>query len=307
MNPDAFSRAQADFDVFLRVECRLSDHTRSAYRLDLRDLFNDLRSAGVASPAAATTDDLRAHAIALTRDKKLKGSSVARHLATMKAFYRWLSTRERLDANPADHLDQPSRWRNLPHVLSPKQVRSLIEQATQPTADSKALPLWIRNRAILELMYASGLRATEAAGILTKHVIRDSGIVRVTGKGDKDRIVPLGAPAVAAIDRYERDCRPRLERPERLRPELFLSRTGRPLDRNRLWQIVTKLAKDAGLPHTHPHMLRHSFATHLLAGGADLRVVQEMLGHSDIATTEIYTHVDRSRLKQVVREFHPRG
>lgn len=308
MSSDPFAADLDAFGVFLRVECRLSENTRSAYRLDLRDLFNDLRSQGIPSPAHATTEQLRAHIIGLTRDMKFEGSTVARHLATVRVFYRWLVARNRLEVNPTDHLDQPSRWRKLPHVLSPSQVQQLIEQATPPAdPDAKTLPLWIRDRAILELMYASGLRASETANLIRRDVIRDAGIVRVTGKGDKDRIVPLGSPAVAAIDHYERDCRPLLERPDRARPELFLSRTGRPLDRNRLWQIVTTLARRAGLPHTHPHMLRHSFATHLLSGGADLRVVQEMLGHSDIATTEIYTHVDRSRLKEVVRNHHPRG
>lgn len=305
---DPFEREAASFALFLRVECRLSQNTRMAYKSDLRDLFTDLRSAGCSEPAAATTEHLRAHVISLSRDKRMAGSSIARHLATIKVFYRWLASRGRLAANPADHLDQPSRWKHLPHVLSPNQVRSLIEQATQPDqSDPKALPLWIRNRAILELMYASGLRATETAQIGMRDVFRDTGIVRVTGKGDKDRIVPLGTPAIRAIDQYEQDCRPLLERPLRPQSVLFLSRTGRPLDRNRLWQIVTGLARQAGLPHTHPHMLRHSFATHLLAGGADLRVVQEMLGHSDIATTEIYTHVDRSRLKAMVKKYHPRG
>jgi len=305
---DLFQNDLDAFGVFLRVECRLSKNTRAAYRFDLRDLFDDLQAAGVASPASAGTEDLRAHMISLSRDRQMKGSTIARHLATIRVFYRWLGARNRLEKNPADHLDQPSRWRILPHVLSPDQVGALIEQATEPDdPDSKGLPLWIRDRAILELMYASGLRATETATLLTRDVIRESGIVRVTGKGEKDRIVPVGTPAVRAIDRYEKECRPRLERVDRLQSVLFLSRTGRPLDRNRLWQIVTSLARKAGLPHTHPHMLRHSFATHLLAGGADLRVVQEMLGHSDIATTEIYTHVDRSRLKEVVRTFHPRG
>ncbi len=303
---DAFTAAAKAFDIFLRVECRLSDHTRSAYGLDLRDLACDLRANGIASFADATGEDLRRHVIALTRDRGLKGSTVARHLATIKVFFRWLTTREGIGTNPADHLDQPSRWRQLPHVLSPRQIRELIE-TVRPDGGDRGRPLWLRDRAMLELMYASGLRASEVASIRCDHVIRDAGIVRVTGKGDKDRIVPVGGPALEAIDAYERDCRPLLERPGEPRAELFLSRNGRRLDRQRLWTIVTQLAKRAGLPHTHPHMLRHSFATHLLAGGADLRVVQEMLGHSNIATTEVYTHVDRSRLREVVRSFHPRG
>lgn len=308
VSPDPFERDTTGFLAFLRVECGLSINTREAYRRDLRDLLKDLQAAGCSSPAEATTEQLRAHAISLTRDKGMAGSSVARHLATMKVFFRWLHARGRIATNPADHLDQPTKWKHLPHVLSPAQVRDLILQATPPTDPQPGSPpLWIRDRAILELLYASGLRATEAATLGVSDVIRDAGIVRVTGKGNKDRIVPLGTPAVKAIDQYEKECRPLLERPARPQSVLFLSRTGRPLDRNRLWQIVTNLARQAGLPHTYPHMLRHSFATHLLAGGADLRVVQEMLGHADIATTEIYTHVDRSRLKAVVKQYHPRG
>jgi integrase/recombinase XerD len=168
-------------------------------------------------------------------------------------------------------------------------------------------PLYNRDVAILELLYGAGLRASELASLTQDRLRFDLGVVGVTGKGQKDRLVPVGKPAMAAIEHYLDELRPSLAKAEKPTDAVFLSRTGAAIDRVVVWQIVNRHAKAAGLSHVHPHMLRHSFATDLLAGGADLRVVQELLGHSNVQTTQIYTHVDRSRLKQVIQKHHPRG
>ncbi|MCA9290540.1 MAG: tyrosine-type recombinase/integrase, partial [Phycisphaerales bacterium] len=200
--------------------------------------------------------------------------------------------------------ETPTRWKRLPGVLTPKQMRDLLE-APNPDAGR----LWLRDRTMLELMYAAGLRASEV-GVLALRDHNDTlNVLRVTGKGRKQRLVPIGRPAQAWTRRYLEELRPHLARFDDGRDDqrLLLSHTGRPLERVAVWQIVRRNARLAGIRDVHPHRLRHSFATHLLAGGADLRVVQELLGHADIATTQIYTHVDRSRLREVVRKHHPRG
>jgi integrase/recombinase XerD len=229
----------------------------------------------------------------------------------VRVFCRWLHARGLVAEDPSQILERPTRWKKLPGVLSPKQLKALIE-SPRPEAARKdgpeQPPLWLRDRAMLELMYASGLRASEVGALGLTDLHDTLGVVRVTGKGNKQRLVPVGKPAQNAIRAYMSECRVVLVRPDgRDKGRLLLSRSGRPLERVAVWQIVKRHAATAGLRDVHPHMLRHSFATHLLAGGADLRVVQELLGHADISTTQIYTHVDRSRLRDVHRKHHPRG
>ena len=301
------------FLIFLRVECVLMPATIEAYSRDLDQLLLSLQNAGVDDPAAMTPRMLVDHVRALSRDRGYAPATVSRHIATIKVLCRWMHATGKLDDNPADFLDQPARWRNLPGVLTPNQMRRLLDApAPPPDARPEAVPLWLRDRAILELMYASGLRASEVGAVSISDVLEKHAIVRVLGKGDKQRLVPMGRPAMEALDAYRRDCRSRLITAEsagerRDRGKLFLTRTGRPIERVRVWQIVTHWARLAGLRDVHPHTLRHSFATHLLMGGADLRVVQSLLGHADIATTQIYTHVDRTQLSKVIRTMHPRG
>ena len=298
----------AQFLAYIRIECGLRANTIEAYARDLAELLADLAGAGVRAGADVTPRMLVDHVAGLTSARKLAGTSVARHIATIKVFCRWMHARGLVEDNPADHLDQPTRWKNLPDVLSPRQVRQLLAAPAPPEAPTDAPPLWLRDRAMLELMYASGLRASEVGTVGLRDLHEALGVVRVTGKGGKDRIVPMGRPARAAIDAYVADCRPCLVRSDgRDDGRLLLSRTGRPLERVAVWQIVKRCARAAGLDNVHPHVLRHSFATHLLAGGADLRVVQDLLGHSDISTTQVYTHVDSSRLKAVHRKHHPRA
>lgn len=311
--PEPFSDVVGDFLGFLRVECGLRPASVEAYQRDTLELFEHLAELGVSSPANIEPPDLIRHVQHLSRERSLASASVARHIATIKVLSRWMYATGRAEADPASHLDQPARWKRLPDVLNKKQMRALVE-APMPTPGAKpgTIPLWMRDRAILELMYASGLRASEVGRVALSEVDLDARELRVEGKGGRVRVVPVGVPAADAIDRYTRDCRTLLVTAERAaerrdQGRLFLTRTGRPIDRVRVWQLVKKHAEAAGLRNVHPHTLRHSFATHLLAGGADLRIVQDLLGHADLATTQIYTHVDRQRLRDTVRNLHPRG
>ncbi len=325
--PAVWSGLHKQFMVFLRVECGLSANTLDAYGRDLASLMHDLAGLGVGTPAGLTPRLLSQHLSRLKTDRDLSGSSIIRHMATIKVFCRWLTARGGMHEDPSEVLERPMRWKKLPGVLSPRQLKALIEapsaavgtwplavgqneaKCQKPKANSPpAPPLWLRDRAMLELMYASGLRASEVGALGMTDFHETLGVVRVTGKGNKQRLVPVGKPAMGAIERYLKECRPRLVREDRRDAgKMILTRSGRPIERVAVWQIVKRHAAAAGLRDVHPHMLRHSFATHLLAGGADLRVVQELLGHADIATTQIYTHVDKSRLKSVHQKHHPRA
>ena len=292
-----------DFFGYLRVEAGLSPATLEAYRRDLGVLRNKIVAEAINCASEVTPSLLAAHIRWLHKDKGLQPSSIARHLSTIRMFFRFLQASHKIEHDPARLLETPTRWKRLPDVLSPQKMKKLIEAANPDSGK-----LWQRDRALLELMYAGGLRASEVAGVKPDDFKESLGVVLVTGKGSKDRLVPIGKPAREAIEAYIEELRPHLLRFDDGRDEgkLLLSNTGRPLERVAIWQIVRKAAKRAELGHVHPHTLRHSFATHLLAGGADLRVVQELLGHSDIGTTQVYTHIDRSQLKAVVAKYHPR-
>ncbi|MBX3388926.1 MAG: tyrosine recombinase [Phycisphaeraceae bacterium] len=305
--PRELDAARDNFLVYLRIERGMSRATLEAYGRDLGELLTELAARGVGTVRAITTQHLIDHLARLKSERKMEGSSVSRHLATIRVFFRWLHANARIDRNPSDSLDPPTRWKRLPECLSIQQVRSLIESPRPPKEVDGSPPLWLRDRAILEMLYSSGLRATEISTITLRSVDPAIGGVLVTGKGNKQRLVPIGMPARRVLDEYLKECRPKLLQPDgRDKGRVFLSRSGGPIERVALWQIVRKHAAAAGLRDVHPHMLRHSFATHMLVGGADLRVLQEMLGHADIATTQIYTHVDRSHLKVVHAKFHPR-
>ncbi len=301
------------FVIFLRVECGLMPSSIEAYSRDLETLLLSLQERGIDTPASTTPDALISHVRSMTADKGYASGTISRRLATTKVFYRWMLATGQIENNPAGHLDMPTKWKKLPGVLTPGEMRKLLSAPCPAEKPIKGMPpLWMRDRAILELMYACGLRASEVGSVGQMDVVEKLGIIRVLGKGDKHRLVPMGKPAQRALRIYLDECRPLLitalsagER--RDRGKLFLSRTGRPIERVRVWQIVKHWAKAAGMGKVHPHMLRHSFATHLLMGGADLRIVQELLGHADITTTQIYTHVDRSKLHSTIKNLHPRG
>lgn len=297
--PNSFGQPVHDFLSYCRIECGFAKATMAAYAADLRDLSSWMQGCGMRDWSALTLKHITDH----LRDLDANGlavSSIARHVATIRVFSRFLASTDRINENPAVLLTQPTTWQSLPSVLAPQQVKALL--ATPPPQS----PLYLRDVALLELLYAGGLRATELAGLDWQRLYFDLGVVRVLGKGNRERIVPIGKPALNATRVYLDSLRPSLLRPERPTDRLLLSRTGRAITRIVVWQIVEKCAARAGLRDVHPHTLRHSFATHLLAGGADLRVVQELLGHSNIRTTQIYTHIDRSRLKEVITNHHPR-
>ncbi|MDP7009709.1 MAG: tyrosine recombinase [Phycisphaerales bacterium] len=298
-----YDRQVRDFLVYLRVEAGLSPATLDAYRHDLQQLRDDLVVLHISCASNVTSSHLADHVRRLHRQNKLQPSSVARHLSTIRMFFRYLHASHKIDADAARLLETPTRWKKLPDVLSPKKMEQLILAASPDSGK-----LWLRDRALVELMYGGGMRASEVSGIKPDEVNETLGVVLLTGKGNKQRLVPVGEPAQKAVKEYLEKLRPHLLRfgDGRDRGKLLLSHTGRPIERVAVWQIVRRLAKRAGLSDVHPHTIRHSFATHMLAGGADLRVVQELLGHSDIGTTQIYTHIDRSQLKSVVEKFHPR-
>lgn len=296
-----FEQPVRSFLTFLKVEAGLAPATLEAYGRDVQDLVGDLRAAGLDGFEPVRAEHLAEHVRGLHRQRGLQPSSITRHLASIRVLFRFLHANGRIAEDPSKLLETPTRWKRLPGVLTPKQMRTLLE-----TPAPEHGRLWLRDRAMLELMYAAGLRASEVAGLEAREYNPTLGVLLVTGKGSKQRLVPIGAPARDATDRYLEDLRPALAASGHDAGRLLLSNSGRPLERVAVWQIVRRTATRAGLTDVHPHMLRHSFATHLLAGGADLRVVQELLGHSDIATTQVYTHVDRSQLRETIRKHHPR-
>jgi integrase/recombinase XerD len=284
-----------ELEGFLALSAaRLARRTVEAYRRDLFALADWLEH----SPASVTTEELERY-LAELRAAGLSGATIARRVASLRSFFRHLVLIGAADANPAADLDLPRRARRLPRVLSPSEVERLIDAAAGTT------PRTLRDRALVELLYGAGLRVGEAVGLDKSGVDLDQRLVRTIGKGGKERIVPVGRQAVEALRRYLGRGRPHLDR--RHRPELFLNAQGGALTRAGAFLILRKLAAKAGLEpeRVHPHLLRHSFATHLLEGGADLRSVQEMLGHADLATTELYTHVTDRRRRELYFQAHP--
>ena len=235
------------------------------------------------------------------KDLGLAPTSIRRGISAVRTYYRFLLAEGHVVRDPSERLDAPKRGRTLPDVLSAEEAARLL---AAPSLDE---PLAFRDRAMLELAYGAGLRVSEWIGIAVKDVLLDDGLLRVFGKGSKERLVPIGRSAIGAAAIYLRELRPRLERGAG-KGILFLNARGEPLTRMGAWKILRKYVEMAGIEkHVSPHTLRHSFATHLLEGGADLRAVQDMLGHADISTTQIYTHVDREYLRSVHKQFHPRG
>jgi integrase/recombinase XerD len=286
---------------YLMAECGVSPHTLAAYRSDLMRFVRWQKSEAPGPLASLDASDLSGYIQTLSLSG-LAPSSVCRHLASLSTFFRFLVFEGRLPENVVKLLIAPSVWDRLPTVLSPAAVKRLVDS---PTSETR---LGRRDRAALETLYATGCRVSEVAGLRPVDLDLTSGTARCIGKGNKERRVPLGSHAVAALSRYMEQDRPALvaRRPETT--AVFVSKSGRALSRIGLWTIVKRHAQAAGLhAEVSPHTLRHSFATHLLAGGADLRVVQEMLGHASIATTQIYTRVELSRLREVHARFHPRS
>lgn len=292
---------------YLRLECGLAGNTLLAYRNDLARLTAFLRSR---PPARAKREELLEFIAG--ENRRFSPATVSRRIAAVRMFYKFLRMENPRAADPSSALERPSAWQRLPKVLSPAGVEALL---AAPRAEYRKLrkrtrharALYLRDAALLEVLYATGCRAGELAGLRLDGVSLEVGYVRCAGKGSKERIVPLGGKARAALRQYLGRGRPRLagEKPP---PQLFLSRSGRRLDRTGVWRLVKHYLAASGAPRgASTHTLRHSFATHMLRGGANLRAIQEMLGHASPATTQIYTHLDRRELIELHRKYHPRG
>jgi integrase/recombinase XerD len=282
------------------VEKGLTANTVSAYRRDLVkfDVFAQKRKLSL---EGVSRDDLVDFLAGLYR-MNLESRTVARHLVTLRNFFRFAQIQELITAGPTINLESPKIRRSLPGYLRLEEVERLLEQPDSTT------PLGLRDRAMLEVLYSTGLRVSELIGLRVSDLDSKVGCVRCIGKGDKERIVPVGRKALVMVEKYLRDARPKLLGRLRSSPTLFVNRMGVSLSRVGVWKILSGYGKRAGLRVSlTPHMLRHSFATHLLERGADLRSVQLMLGHADISTTQIYTHVVEERLKQIYKAHHPRA
>ncbi|MCI0459858.1 MAG: site-specific tyrosine recombinase XerD [Gemmataceae bacterium] len=306
MSSDAASRFAALLDDvkafrhYLQSERGLAKNTVLAYGRDLDHFTTWVAGGGLPDYLKPTVREL-SHYLSHLRDQQLAPPSVARNLVALKMFYRFLRLEERVQQNTVELLSSPALWERIPQVLSPESIDKLL---AAPLSTDR---YYLRDRALLETLYATGSRASEVVGLRLEDLHLDSAFCKCVGKGSKHRIVPLGRPALEVLRAYLGELRPRLVRAADV-PWVFVSRGGRALSREMLWVLVKKYVQRAGLnARVSPHTLRHSFATHLLAGGADLRTVQELLGHANIRTTQHYTHVDRDRLRAIHHKFHPRG
>ncbi len=283
---------------FLRVERGLSRNTVEAYGRDLAGFVSHLE--GIGKEVTDVTPDLISDYMGFLA-RTLSRATVARKTSSVKMFFRFLASEGIIPTNPARLISTPKLGRRLPGVLSLQEVERLLSEPD--TSTTKGL----RDRAMLEVLYGAGLRVSELVGLKVSDINLEAGFLKTMGKGQKERVVPLGAKAIEAVKEYLASARPLLLRKARPTSFLFLNSRGRPLSRQGFWKIIKQYAREAGIGRRlSPHSLRHSFASHLLEGGADLRSVQMLLGHADIATTQIYTHVTRERLKEIHRKCHPR-
>lgn len=289
-----------EFITHVAVEKGQAQRTQAIYRIQLNQFVDWLASRNIHSLNKASADDVLEFLQHLKR-RELSVASLRLYLASIKVFFRFLAGQKFVSQDVAEAIDWPRAWKDVPHAISETEVEDLLK-ATRETD-----PLEIRDRAWLELLYASGLRVSELSGLEIHHIDMEVGYLRCTGKGNKQRVVPFGRSARDWLTRYLNEVRPRLVKP-RTTSHVFLSRRGTKMSTKTIWALVKKYLRRAKIErNVTPHTLRHSFATHLLNHGADLRIIQEMLGHADISTTQIYTHVDNIRLKEVHYRFHPRA
>ena len=286
----------------LAIERGYSERTIEAYGADLSDFLQFLQGQQITNLQEISAPHILLY-LAHLRKRGLGEETISRRLSSLRGFFKFLVLEHGLKENPLELIEGPKPKRKLPLVLSVEEVNRLLEAPEENT------PLGLRDRAMLELMYASGLRVSELTKLCLYDLNLEVGFVRVKGKGGKERLVPMGEPARESLKRYLRDGRPKLLRPRADVPEVFLNRRGKPLTRQRFWQIIKRYALKVGInpEKITPHVLRHSFATHLLENGADLRTVQALLGHASLATTQIYTHVQAETLRRIHARYHPRG
>ena len=288
----------SEYTDYLKIEKRQSQNTLAAYRRDVSRFAKYLPNKRLDD---AKISDVRSFLVFLRNEEGLAPSSVARCLSSLKSFYEYLSVENLISENPTETIASPRPWRKLPNVMSVEEVDALI---TAPDINTLA---GIRDLAMLELIYATGLRVSELVSLKMSAVDLEVGYLRSLGKGSKERVVPIGDVAKTAIESYVNNARPLFQK-KRRSGDLFLTRRGNAMTRQGFWKILKKYSIKAKIEGAvSPHALRHAFATHLLEGGADLRSVQMMLGHSDISTTQIYTHVLRQRMREVHERFHPRA
>jgi integrase/recombinase XerD len=290
-----------EYLALLKVEKNLSENTITSYQTDLIKLFDFLESEKINDLNDVKYKHLTKY-FEKQRDEGINSSTVSRYSSSIKGFFSFMLKERYIKKNPALNLKSTKIARSLPSVLSFNEVEKILDL---PKTNDK---LGLRDKAILELLYSSGLRVSELLNLKISDLFFDDEVIRVLGKGSKQRIVPIGKSAVNWITEYLKTVRPLLEKRAKSGNLIFLNSRGSKLSRMSIWKIVTKYCEQAEIKKdVHPHTFRHSFATHLLEGGADLRAVQEMLGHSDISTTQIYTHIDREYVKQIHKDFHPRG
>lgn len=294
--------ALADYLHFLRVERQLADNTLQSYRRDLERYVTHIFDV---QQLKDFHDIERIHILVHLKELREAGNSartVSRHISAIRSFHQFLLREKRCDTDPTLHIELPKLAQKLPEVLTIAQIDELINA----TATAKP-PANSRDRAMLELLYATGMRISECIDLNIDDLHLTMGFVRVFGKGGKERIVPLGRTAIAACETYLNQARFKLEKPENRTEALFLNQRGKRLTRQGVWKLLKAYAEKVGIENMTPHIFRHSFATHLIENGADLRAVQELLGHADISTTQIYTHISKTRLREVYKEFHPRA
>jgi integrase/recombinase XerD len=291
-----------EYLTILRFEKNLSVNTIESYSNDITKLLEFSESYFNVRDENEIDDKILIKFYKFLSDMGLSGSTSARYLSSHKSFFGYLKSQNYIEKDPTEKVSSPKLSRKLPVVLSFNEIEKILD------APDTRNETGLRDKALMEIMYSSGLRVSETINLLLNDLIFSEGLIRVLGKGSKERIVPIGSSAVRWVNKYLMNGRPSLKKSGKSLNFVFLNKRGTKLSRMGVWNIVDKYTKEAGIDkEVHPHIFRHSFATHLLEGGADLRSVQEMLGHADISTTQIYTHIDREYIKQVYRDYHPRG
>lgn len=290
-----------EYLAHIKLEKNLSQNTVVSYKNDINAFISFLKDSSVDDPSNITSDHIRRF-FKTIKELGLSGSSSARYFSSLKGFFLYLLKNKYILKNPIEKITAPKISKKLPGVLNIPEIEKIL---SAPKVQDK---LGLRDKTILELFYACGTRVSELINLKVNDLFFDDEIIRVFGKGSKERLIPIGSSAIKWIGKYLKKSRPLLMKKSKSENNLFLNSHGTKLSRMGIWKIIDKYVKEAGIKKkVHPHTFRHSFATHLLEGGADLRAVQEMLGHADISTTQIYTHIDRDYIKQVHKQYHPRG
>lgn len=290
-----------EYLAHIKLEKNLSQNTVVSYKNDINAFISFLKDSSVDDPSNITSDHIRRF-FKTIKELGLSGSSSARYFSSLKGFFLYLLKNKYILKNPIEKITAPKISKKLPGVLNIPEIEKIL---SAPKVQDK---LGLRDKTILELFYACGTRVSESINLKVNDLFLDDEIIRVFGKGSKERLIPIGSSAIKWIGKYLKKSRPLLMKKSKSENNLFLNSHGTKLSRMGIWKIIDKYVKEAGIKKkVHPHTFRHSFATHLLEGGADLRAVQEMLGHADISTTQIYTHIDRDYIKQVHKQYHPRG